>query len=113
MSLAITILTETTLRINGRPRLHASVFYVSSSSSFTREFVDLAKIAEAYDLLDDDACAMVEIDPTGLLALTIEPHLDMINGRDFEAYRSCVAEIARAQKAARAEGVRVMISPAT
>jgi hypothetical protein len=112
MSLAITVLSENGTLANGRPRLVASVFYVSSSSSFTREIVDLAKIGEAYDLLDDDTSAMVEIDPAGLLALKVEPHLDMINGHDFENYRSCVAEIERAQKAARVDGVRVMISPA-
>ncbi len=109
MTLALTILTETGTFGNGRPRLAAEIIHLSLSSGFTRDLVDLAKLGPDYDLLEGDV-DMIEIDPAGLLALNVEPDLNMINGQDFDGYASSVAELRRAQDALRRDGVRAMIS---
>ena len=108
MSLMITVLSETGTLPNGRPRLTGQSFHVSPTASFSRELAEVARFGDEYTMLDAD-CTTVEIAPEGLLALTIETELCMIDGESYEGNRSGVEELARAQEAARGEGVRVMI----
>lgn len=111
MSLMITILSETGTLPNGRPRLTGQSFDVSPTASFTRELAEIARFGDELCMLDAD-CPMVEIDPEGLLELTITPDLNMINGACYDGNSTGVAQLALAQEAARVENVRVMISAA-
>jgi hypothetical protein len=108
MSLMITILSETGTLPNGRPRLSGQSFHVSPVRDFTYHLAEVARFGDEYTMLDAD-CTTVEIDPEGLLDLTIEPSLNMINGECFDGNSEAIEQLALAQDAARGENVRVMI----
>ncbi len=109
MSLAITILTVTGTLSNGRERLTATTFHVSPVQSFSRDLAEMIGCEDALAELNQGEVHAVEIDPAGLLALEILPHLNMIGGGCFDNVGSHIDDIARAQAAARAPNVRVMI----
>lgn len=109
MSLAITILTTAGTLANGHDRLVSTSFSVSPVRSFTRDIAEFLGCEAELAELDQGEIAAIEIDPAGLLSLTIMPHLNMINGGCFDATSSGVDALAKAQKAARAPGARVMI----
>ncbi len=109
MSLMITILSEAGTLKNGRPRLVAQSFHVSPVRSHTQDLAELGGFTDAYAMLDGD-CTGVEIDADGILALTIDPDLNMINGCCFDSCSHGVKELAAAQQAIReTDAVRVMI----
>lgn len=108
MSLLITVLSETGTLPNGRARLTGQSFQVSPVRDFTHHLAETARFGDEYMMLDGD-CTVVEIDPEGLLELTIDVDLNMINGECFDGNSHGIAQLALAQEAARAENARVMI----
>ncbi len=95
---------------NGRERLVGTEYPVSpSEGGFTARLAALLGCGDAVSDVRSGKIQSVEIDPSQLIALPVDSRLNIVDGEGYRDMDFYIGNLADAQKAARAEGARVMV----